>query len=84
MPDQARQPQGCGSPQADRSPAPPPTDSSMAARCHGSRRGAGGATGGAVSRMKRSSAATIAAASWGEALGAISFSWGRRLTTATL
>jgi hypothetical protein len=34
------------------------------------RRGAGGIGGGAVSRMKRSKAATTAAASCGEAVGA--------------
>jgi hypothetical protein len=56
----------------------------MAARCQGRWLGPVGAGLGAVSRMNRSSAATIAAASWGEALGAISFSCGRRLTTATL
>ena len=40
-----------------------------------------GAGTGAVSRMKRSSAATIAAASAGEAPGAMSSSLGRRLGT---
>ena len=49
-------------------------------RVHRSRRSATGASRGAVSLMKRSSAATTAAASCGEAAGAISSSWGRRLT----
>jgi hypothetical protein len=34
--------------------------------------------------MKRSTAATTAAASSWEAAGAINFSWGRRLTTRTV
>jgi alanine dehydrogenase len=42
-----------------------------------------GARGGAVSRMKRVSAATTAAASSGEALGATIVSWGRRFTAET-
>ena len=47
-------------------------------RCHGRRRGAGGAGRGAVSRMKRSSAATTAAASSSEAVGATIVSFGLR------
>ena len=54
------------------------TPSSRAARCHGLGLGAGGAGTGAVSRMNRSSAATTAAASSGEAVGATIVSFGRR------
>jgi hypothetical protein len=56
------------------------TPSCRAACCHGLRRGAGGAGAGAVWRMKRSSAATTAAASSGEAFGATIVSFGRRFT----
>lgn len=58
------------------------TASSSAARCHGFRRGAGGAGRGAVSRMNCSSAAITAAASSGVALGATMLSLGRRFTGA--
>ena len=66
------QTQGAGSPGARL------TLSSRAARCHGLGLGAGGAGTGAVSRMNRSSAATTAAASSGEAVGATIVSFGRR------
>ena len=54
------------------------TPSRNAAACHASRRGAGGAATGAVSRMNCVRAATTAAASSGEASGATIDSWGRR------
>jgi hypothetical protein len=56
------------------------TASCSAARCHGFRRGAGGAGRGAVSRMNCSRAATTAAASSGLAVGATMLSFGRRFT----
>lgn len=55
------------------------TPSCSAASRQGLGRLGGGAGWGAVSRMKRSSAATTAAASSGEAFGATICSWGRRL-----
>ena len=55
--------------------------SSSAACCQGFRSGAGAAGRGAVSRMKRSSAATTAAASSADALGATMVNLGRRFTT---
>ena len=57
------------------------TASRRAASTHGLGRSGAGAGVGAVSRMKRSSAATTAAASSGDAEGATIFSWGRRLGT---
>ena len=54
------------------------TPSWRAARCHGLRAGAGRTGSGAVSRMKRSNAATTAAASSAEAVGATIVSFGRR------
>lgn len=58
-----------------------PVASSSAASAHGVMSAAGrGAGPGIVSRMKHSSAATIAAASSGEAAGATISSFGRRLT----
>ncbi len=71
------QTQGAGSPGARL------TLSSRAARCHGLGLGAGGAGTGAVSRMNRSSAATTAAASSGEAVGATIVSFGRRFIGST-
>jgi len=63
------------------SPVAWPVASSSAASAHGERPAAGSGAGvGAVSRMKRSSAATTAAASSGEAVGAMISSFGRRLT----
>jgi hypothetical protein len=58
------------------------TASSRAASIHPPGRSGAAAGVGAVSRMKRSSAATTAAASSGDAEGATIFSWGRRLGTA--
>ena len=71
------QTQGAGSPGARL------TLSSRAARCHGLGLGAGGAGTSAVSRMNRSSAATTAAASSGEAVGATIVSFGRRFIGST-
>ncbi len=68
------QSQGGGSPGARATP------SRSAASCHGLRLSSGGAGTGAVSRMNRSSAATTAAASSGDALGATMVSFGRRFT----
>lgn len=62
-----------GSPGAARS-----TPSRIATRRQGSDGSAAGAGAGAVARMKRSSAATTAAASSGEAEGAINSSRGAR------
>lgn len=62
-----------GSPCTSRS-----TPSRIAARRHGSDGSTAGAGAGAVARMKRSSAATTAAASSGEADGAINVSFGAR------
>jgi alanine dehydrogenase len=59
------------------------TPSSRAARCHGLALGVGGAGTGAVSRMNRSSAATTAAASSAEAVGATIVSFGRRFIGVT-
>src|SRR5579884_2603936 len=53
-----------------------------AASCQALRSGAGGAGRGAVSRINRSSAATTAAASSGDAAGATIVSFGRRFTGA--
>jgi alanine dehydrogenase len=61
---------------ADRAEIP----SYSAARCQGFCFGAGGTGVGAVTRMNRSSAATTAAASSGEASGATIVSLGRRFT----
>jgi len=54
------------------------TPSRIATRRQGSDGSGAGATAGAVARMKRSNAATTAAASSGEAEGAINFSLGVR------
>jgi alanine dehydrogenase len=54
------------------------TPSWSPARCHGLPAGARRTGGGAVSRMKRSNAATTAAASSAEAVGATIVSFGRR------
>ena len=58
------------------------SDSTKPARNQGFGVSSTGAGTGAVSRMNRSSAATIAAASGSEAPGAISSSFGRRFGTA--
>ncbi len=54
------------------------TPSRIATRRHGSDGSTAGAEAGAMARMKRSRAATTAAASSGEAEGAMSFSRGAR------
>ena len=56
------------------------TPSCSAAVCHGSRCAAAGTGTGAVSRMKRSTAATTAAASSGSTFGAMIEGLGRRFT----
>lgn len=58
------------------------TPSYSAACCQGQGRSSGGTVAGAVSRMNRSSAATTAAASSGEAPGATIENFGRRFTVA--
>ena len=68
--------QGSGGPDSRAIP------SCRAASCQGLRRGGGEAGGGAVERMKCSSAATIAAACTGEAPEATIVSFGRRFTVA--
>ncbi len=75
-----RQAQRGGSPHGGVSPGAWPVPSSRPARPHGGGAAGAGAAAGAVSRMKRSSAATTAAASCGEAAGATMRSCGRRFT----